>query len=47
MRGKMMEERRKFAEDRGWMVGDGYPDNDGSAVRPRMRPEYERTFADL
>ncbi|ORM09985.1 hypothetical protein A5N74_23885 [Prescottella equi] len=44
---RQLEDCRKLAADRGWIVGDEYIDNDVSAFKSRRRPEYERMLADL
>lgn len=44
---RQLEDCRKLAADRGWIVGDEYVDNDVSAFKSRRRPEYERMLADL
>lgn len=44
---RQLEDCRKLAADRGWLVGDEYVDNDVSAFKSRRRPEYERMLADL
>lgn len=44
---RQLEDCRKLAADRGWIVGDEYVDNDVSAFKTRRRPEYERMLADL
>lgn len=42
-----MEDCRRLAADRGWMVADEYVDNDVSAYSGKRRPEYERMLADV
>lgn len=42
-----MEDCRKLAADRGWVVGDEYVDNDVSAFSGKRRRDYERMIADL
>lgn len=44
---RQLEDCRKLAADRGWLVGDEYVDNDVSAFKFRRRPEYERMLVDL
>ncbi|WP_414056443.1 recombinase family protein [Prescottella equi] len=44
---RQLEDCRKLAADRGWLVGDEYVDNDVSAFKSRRRPEYERMLVDL
>lgn len=44
---RQLEDCRKLAADRGWVVGDEYVDNDLSAFRGKARPEYQRMLADL
>lgn len=44
---RQLEDCRKLAEDRGWVVGDEYVDNDVSAFSGKRRRDYERMIADL
>ncbi|WP_264916271.1 recombinase family protein [Mycobacterium kiyosense] len=44
---RQLEDCRKLAADRGWLVGDEYVDNDVSAFSGKPRREYVRMLADL
>jgi site-specific DNA recombinase len=44
---RQLEDCRKLAADRGWLVGDEYVDNDVSAFSGKRRRDYERMLADL
>jgi site-specific DNA recombinase len=44
---RQLEDCRKLAADRGWVVGDEYVDNDVSAFSGKRRRDYERMIADL
>ncbi|GLP78124.1 serine recombinase [Mycobacterium antarcticum] len=44
---RQLEDCRKLATDRGWVVGDEYVDNDVSAFSGKRRRDYERMIADL
>jgi site-specific DNA recombinase len=44
---RQLEDCRKLAADRGWVVADEYVDNDVSAYSGKPRPEYERMLADI
>lgn len=44
---RQLEDCRKLAADRGWVVAEEYVDNDISAFRGKSRPSYERMLADI
>jgi len=44
---RQLEDCRKLAADRGWVVAEEYVDNDVSAYSGRPRPAYLRMLADL
>ncbi len=44
---RQLEDCRKLASDRGWVVGREYVDNDVSAYSGKARPGYEAMCADL
>jgi DNA invertase Pin-like site-specific DNA recombinase len=44
---RQLEDCRKLAADRGWLVAEEYVDNDISAYSGKTRPAYERMLADL
>ena len=44
---RQLEDCRKLASDRGWLIVDEYVDNDVSAYSGRRRPEYLRMVEDL
>lgn len=44
---RQLEDCRKLAAQRGWIVGEEYVDNDLSAFKGKARPEYQRMLADL
>jgi DNA invertase Pin-like site-specific DNA recombinase len=44
---RQLEDCRRLAADRGWIVAEEYVDNDFSAYRGKRRPAYERMLADL
>ncbi len=44
---RQLEDCRKLASDRGWLVTDEYVDNDVSAYSGKRRPEYLRMVEDL
>jgi DNA invertase Pin-like site-specific DNA recombinase len=44
---RQLEDCRKLAAQRGWVVGDEYVDNDISAYSGRHRPDYARMLEDI
>jgi site-specific DNA recombinase len=44
---RQVEDCRKLAAERGWMVAEEYVDNDVSAYSGKARPSYRRMLADL
>jgi site-specific DNA recombinase len=44
---RQLEDCRKLATDRGWVVAEEYVDNDISAFKGRERPGYSRMLADI
>jgi site-specific DNA recombinase len=44
---RQLEDCRKLAADRGWLVGDEFVDNDVSAFSGKPRRSYARMLADL
>jgi len=44
---RQLEDCRKLAADRGWVVAEEYVDNDISAFSGKTRPAYERMLADI
>jgi len=44
---RQLEDCRKLATDRGWVIGAEYVDNDISAYSGKPRPSYARMIADL
>jgi DNA invertase Pin-like site-specific DNA recombinase len=44
---RQIKDCQELAAARGWRVVDVYEDNDTSATRARVRPEYERMLADV
>lgn len=44
---RQVEDCRRLAASRGWLVAEEYIDNDVSAYKARTRPAYERMLADL
>lgn len=44
---RQLEDCRKLAADRGWVIGDEYIDNDISAFSGKVRPAYERMLTDI
>ncbi|GAB2739963.1 recombinase family protein [Sinomonas soli] len=44
---RQLEDCRKLAAERGWVVGEEYVDNDISAFKGKVRPEYKRMLDDL
>ena len=45
--GRQREDCTDEAEKRGWLVADFYVDNDVSATRSKIRPEYQRMLRDV
>lgn len=44
---RQVEDCRRLAASRGWVVAEEYVDNDVSAFRGKVRPAYQRMLADL
>lgn len=44
---RQQDDCRREAERRGWNVADVYTDNDVSATRSKVRPEYQRMLRDI
>ncbi|MDQ1740944.1 MAG: site-specific recombinase [Pseudonocardiales bacterium] len=44
---RQVEDGRKLASQRGWVVAEEYVDNDVSAYSGKRRPAYQRMLADL
>ena len=44
---RQLEDCRKLAKDRGWVVAEEYVDNDISAFTGKARPAYERMLSDI
>lgn len=44
---RQLEDCRKLAADRGWIVAEEYTDNDISAFRGKERPSYSRMLTDI
>lgn len=44
---RQLEDGRKIAADRGWIVAEEYVDNDISAYSGKQRPAYERMLTDI
>jgi site-specific DNA recombinase len=44
---RQVEDCRKLASERGWVVAEEYVDNDVSAYSGKTRPAYRRMLADL
>jgi len=44
---RQLEDCRKLAAERGWLVAEEYIDNDVSAFKGKHRPSYERMLTDL
>lgn len=44
---RQLEDCRKLAAERGWVVGHEYVDNDISAYSGKARPGYEAMCSDL
>ncbi|MDY7540889.1 recombinase family protein [Cryobacterium sp. 5B3] len=45
--GRQKRDCEEYAARKGWGVADYYTDNDVSATRSKVRPEYERMLADV
>jgi site-specific DNA recombinase len=45
--GRQLEDCKRLAAQRGWVVGDEYVDDDVSAYSGKRRPEYARLLGDL
>jgi DNA invertase Pin-like site-specific DNA recombinase len=44
---RQLEDCRRLAIERGWIIGEEYVDNDISAYRGKARPEYARMLEDI
>jgi DNA invertase Pin-like site-specific DNA recombinase len=44
---RQVEDCRKLASERGWVVAEEYVDNDVSAYSGKRRPSYQRMLADM
>jgi site-specific DNA recombinase len=44
---RQLEDCRKLAADRGWVIAEEYVDNDLSAYKSKARPAYARMLADI
>jgi DNA invertase Pin-like site-specific DNA recombinase len=44
---RQLEDGRKLAADRGWVIAEEYVDNDISAYGGKQRPEYQRMLEDI
>lgn len=44
---RQLQDCRKLAADRGWVVAEEYVDNDVSAYSGKTRPDYERMLEDI
>lgn len=44
---RQLKECRRLAEQRGWTVAEEYVDNDISAYKGKLRPEYQRMLEDV
>ena len=44
---RQLEDCRRLATERGWIIGEEYIDNDISAYRGKTRPEYARMLEDI
>lgn len=44
---RQLQDSRKLAESRGWVMAEEYVDNDISAYGGKSRPAYERMLTDI